>query len=262
MIRGLRPAFAGLLAATSLAWPQRPSDADADALIVRSREKALAYARSLPDFVCTEVVRRYIDTRRTGRWIPSDTLTIKLTYFQQKEEHTLLEIDDKPTSRNFEGLEGAIGVGEFGGVLRSIFEGQSGTAFHWESWKNVRKHRTAVYAYAVPLERSHYVLETGVPGSSRQAIAGYHGVLEIDSDTGEVLHFTYLADHISKELDLEYAVTTVDYDFADVGGHDYLLPARSETRMRSSRVLMWNQMEFREYRKFSTESIITFGPGK
>jgi hypothetical protein len=32
--------------------------------------------------------------------------------------------------------------------------------------------------------------------------------------------------------------------------------------MRSPRVSMRNEMEFRDYRKFSTESTVTFGPGK
>ena len=41
------------------AWGQRPSDTATAGLIEGSREKALAYARSLPDFVCTEVITRY-----------------------------------------------------------------------------------------------------------------------------------------------------------------------------------------------------------
>jgi hypothetical protein len=50
----------------------------------------------------------------------------------------------------------------------------------------------------------------------------------------------------------------VDYNCAGVGGRNYLLPARSGTVIR--RPLMWmrNQMEFRDYGKFSTESNITF----
>jgi hypothetical protein len=77
-----------------------------------------------------------------------------------------------------------------------------------------------------------------------------------------VIHFTYQADGIPKELGLDFALTTVDYDFADVGGRDYLLPARSETEMRSPRLSVRNQMQFRDYRKFSADSSITFDPGK
>jgi len=54
----------------------------------------------------------------------------------------------------------------------------------------------------------------------------------------------------------------VDYDFADVGGTDYLLPARSETFLRTPQLWVRNDAEFREYRKFSSDSTVTFGLGK
>jgi hypothetical protein len=252
----------GLLAWAAGAWPQRPSEPDAQAAIEKTRQKALDYARSLPDFVCTEVIHRYVDPRQRGNWIPTDKLTIKLSFFQQMEDHKLMLIDDKPTGRKFESLEGATGEGEFGGTLHSIFDPTSEATFHWESWKTVRKHRVAVYSYVVDVANSHYQMVTGVPGNSRQAIVGFHGVLDIDGESGAVLHFTYQADRIPKPLQLDFALTTVDYDFADVGGRDYLLPARSETEMRGPAMSVRNQMEFREYRKFSSESTVTFGDGK
>src|ERR1039458_3674108 len=141
MIRGARPLFAGLLASLCLAWPQRPSNTDADAAIERARRKSLDYTGSLPDFVCTEVIHRYIDTRQRGQWNPTDKLTVKLSFFQQQEEHKLLSIDDRPTNRDFDSLEGATGEGEFGGTLHSIFDPGSQASFRWESWKNLRKHR-------------------------------------------------------------------------------------------------------------------------
>jgi hypothetical protein len=247
----------------SLASAQRPSDPDAQAAIERTRQKALAYARSLPDFVCTEIVRRSSDPSQRGRWVQTDKLTIRLSYFQQLEDHKLMQIDDKPTERSYASLEGATGVGEFGGTLRSIFDPASQAVFRWEGWKNVRKHRAAVYSYLVLREHSHYIIATGVRGGDvQQGIVGYHGQIEIDRETDEVLHFAYEADHIPKPLRVDYALTTVDYDLADVGGHQYLLPARSDTEMRSPRLTVRNQMEFREYRKFSTESTISFGDQK
>lgn len=54
----------------------------------------------------------------------------------------------------------------------------------------------------------------------------------------------------------------MDYDFAEVGGKDYLLPARSETEVRGPQHWARNKMEFREYRKFSADSTVDFGPVK
>jgi hypothetical protein len=220
-------ALCGLLLWTSLAWAQRPSGADAAAMIERTRVKALAYARSLPDFVCTEVIRRYSQSAPTigysirgsgvglagpagSRWIPTDKLTVELTFFQRKEEHKLIAIDGKPTDRKYEGLTGGIGTGEFGGTLQDIFDPSSLTAFYWQSWKGARKRRTAIYTYRVEAAHSSLVVVDGAPGETHQAVVGFHGDLEINSETGELLRFTYLVDDIPKDVKLDHTSTTVD----------------------------------------------------
>jgi hypothetical protein len=251
----------GLLLCAAFAWGQRPSDADSAALIERSRQKALDYSHALPDFACSEVVRRYAapaDGLKFGAWVHTDTLTIKLSYSQRTEGHKLELIDGKPTDRKFEELGGATSSGEFGGILRTIFDPASQAAFDWERWKTARKHRTAIYQYAVAAASSPYYLRH----ANRRAIVGIHGAVDVDSETGEVLQLTYIAYEIPKQLDVQYSTTTVEYDFASVGGKNYLLPTRSETELHSSEMWARNRMEFREYRKFSADSIIDFGTGK
>jgi hypothetical protein len=233
--------------------------------------------RSLPDFMCTEVVRRYRDSRpqtvrgRTWRtmglpaemtWTPTDKLTVKLSYFQQREEHKLVLVNDKPTDQNYENLTGGIEKGEFGATLQGIFDPATSTSFHWERWKTVRRHRTALFAYEVDRAHSRYVVASGAPGDVHQAVVAFHGDMEIDRETGEVLHFTYVADAIPKEVNLDQVSTAVDYNFADVGGRSYLLPAHCQTEIHSPELSVRNDMDFREYRKFSADSQIEFGIGK
>jgi hypothetical protein len=163
-MRALRLALGAWLLWTPVAWAQRPSDADAAAIVEIARAKALAYTKSLPDFVCAQTIRRYIaesDGRRSLPWVQRDTLSIKLSYFQQAEEHKLVLINGKPTELKYEGLEGATSSGEFGGILRTIFDPASQGAFEWKSWKNVKKHRTAEYEYAVSAANSPYNLRFG-----------------------------------------------------------------------------------------------------
>jgi hypothetical protein len=262
MTHVFRPAFIGLLVWASPAWAQRPSGADAGAMVEKSRQKALDYARSLPDFVCTEVISRSYDRGQRDEWIAADKLTIKLSYFQQKEEHKLVLIDGKPADRSYEDLEGATGAGEFGGALLGIFDPASQTAFRWESWKVVRRHRVAVYTYAVPAAHSRYLMTTGARGATHKAMVEYNGKLDLDTETGEVLHFTYMTGRLPRDLSLDYVRNSVDYDFAEVGGREYLLPARSETELHAPDQSRRNQIDFRDYRKFSADSTITFGPQK
>jgi hypothetical protein len=262
MVRGFSLAILGVLACACLAAPQRPSDLDAGYAIEKSRAIALDYTRSLPDFVCSEVVRRFADPRHRDAWVPTDTLTIRLSYFEQKEQHKLNLIDGKVTDRSYESLEGGVSVGEFGATLRTIFDPASAAHFQWQSWKNVRKRRAAVYSYVVEPSRSRYVLINRVAEGMVQAVVGFHGVVELDRETGEVLHFTYDADNIPKKVGIEYAASTVDYDFAGVGGRKYLLPASAVMVLHSPSVWVRNDVEFREYRKFSSDSTIDFGADK
>jgi len=257
----------GVLAVFLLAAPQRPSAGDADALLERARTAALAYSRSLPDFVCTETVRRSLAQSLLGRVMPvnwrlNDTLTMKVSYFNQKEDHKLELINGKAPGRTFDDLGGAIGMGEFGGMLDGIFTPASETAFRWESWKKEGGRRVAVYSYVVQQAHSAYLLSTATAFGPKQAMVGYHGVLEIEEATGAVLRFTYEADRIPRDLVLTYALTTVIYSTADVGGAKYLLPSSSETELRGESMGMRNEMEFRDYNKYASDSKISYGTDK
>lgn len=261
-------AWVGLLAIGCLAWGQRQSDADAAALIERARQKALAYTKSLPDFECTEVVRRYtynsagLTPRQRIEPAPADKLTIRIRYSRNREEHKLILIDDTATDRTFESLQGAIGTGEFGATMSAIFDPATATAFRWESWKTERKRRVAMFGYTVDDAHSRYRFATGVPGDLHEAIVPYHGVLEVDGETGEVLHFSYATVRLPNHFMVQSSTTTVDYGLSDVGGQEYLLPARSVTVLSGPKVSARNEIEFREYHKFTADSSIEFGPVK
>jgi hypothetical protein len=256
-------AFSAVLMWTAPVWAQRPSDADVATMIERARQKALAYTQSLPDFVATEVIHRFAGSYREGiGGHPVDTLTVQLRYSQHKEEHTLLQIDGQPAQRTFESLQGTVGSGEFGATLIAIFDPESQTAFHWQSWKNVRGRRAAVFGFQVNGPHSRYHLSATADGSATQADAGYHGLLTIDGETGDVLHLEYQADHIPAVLHLRSASTKVDYAPASVGDREYLLPSHCETEMHGPTDWARNVMDFREYQKFSTDSTVEFGHPK
>jgi hypothetical protein len=236
----------------------------------KSRQKSLAYARSLPDFVCTEVISRHklnltggITGRNPPDWFLIDKLTVNLSYFQQHEAHELKLLNGESTKQTFDSLAvGATSTGEFGGILSSIFDPASQTSFRWESWENERRRPVGVYAYDVDEIHSTYYVEGGKPGKIRRAIVGFHGTLEMDRETGEVLHLDHVADHIPSELQMPKTVTEIDYDFIEVNGNQYLLPVHSQTNT-DGRTESWkNETAFRDYRKFDVNSKMDFGADK
>jgi hypothetical protein len=54
----------------------------------------------------------------------------------------------------------------------------------------------------------------------------------------------------------------LNYGYATIGDKKFLLPLTSELKSRRGKKLSWNAAEFRVYRKFGTESNITFDAGE
>src|ERR1035438_8408645 len=92
--------------------PIPPPTAEEQGVILDEvREYALNYSRNLPDFICTQVVTRFAAARpgtRYGgapddspRWQQLDKLTIRLSYFDQKEDPKLILINNAPTSMDY-----------------------------------------------------------------------------------------------------------------------------------------------------------------
>src|ERR1039458_7829340 len=188
----------GLLACAAAGWAQAPTPEETGAAMEKIRIVALAYARSLPDFVCTQLVHRYIDLTRRSLWRPLDTLTIKLSYFEQREDHKLVLIDGTPSEKSYVDLNGAVTTGEFGAVLQQIFDPASQAVFTWEKWTKVGKRRAAVYLFHVDERHSSYSLNFRASAEIARATVGYRGMVAVDCETGDVLRLTYTADAIPK----------------------------------------------------------------
>src|SRR5580704_6803457 len=110
-----------------------------------ARANSLNYVQSLPDFICTQIVRRYTDPRDRDDWKLSDTLLIKLSFFGHKEDYKLISINGRPTNRSYREASGAVSEGEFGSILIQIFSKGSNSTFQWDHWTNLRKRSTHVY---------------------------------------------------------------------------------------------------------------------
>ena len=243
--------------APAMAQPLEPEQAG---LLEKARESALRYSASLPDFICTEVVQRSQDPQGNGRWRSLDTLTVKLSYSGHKEDYKLVEINGKPTALDYLSAGGALSTGEFGTRLFSIFDPRSRGEFHWKGWTTLHKRRVARFSYRIARERSIYLIQFGtVPASANSIVVAYHGEVYVDGETHMALRLTQQAE-IPQDFPIQANESTVDYDFAAVGGRQYLLPSHAYTRTKSGKYVAENNIEFRQYRKFQTEANITFDP--
>lgn len=231
-----------------------PSLAEQRRVIEQAREYALSYTKHLPDFICTQVTRRYVDPNGLEFWQQADVITARLTYFEQHEEYKVVLVNNRVTEASMDSLGGATSTGEFGSMLRELFEPETQTEFQWERWATLRGRRAHVFSYQVAQPRSHWHVNYQ---KRIEIVPGYRGLVYVDRDTLSVLRITLEA-LLPPSFPLQQAASTLDYDFAEISGGLYMLPLKAVVRMREGRLLLKNEVEFRLYRKFTAEATITF----
>jgi hypothetical protein len=232
-----------------------PSSEEQARILDEVREYALNYTKGLPDYICTEVTRRYADPRGGQSWQLIDTLTARLSYYEQKEDYKLILVNNQMTQQSYNQLGGASSTGEFGSMLRDIFLPSTRTRFEWDHWGTLRNRRALVFKYRVSQLNSQWHIDYE---RRLDIIAGYHGFIYVDRETNQVLRVSLEAEDIPPSFPVQAARTVLDYDSVDISGHNFMLPLKAEVLMHSGGFSTRNDKEFRLYRKFSTESEIKF----
>lgn len=238
-----------------------PSPEEQGKVIEQAREYAMNYTKSLPDFLCTQVTRRYVDPHGAQFWGLEDTLTAHVSYVEHKEEYKLMSRNGQmATNSSIWSVGGANSAGEFGSMMAEIFDPKTEASFRWERWATLRGRRAYVYAYQVAQPRSKWHVAYGrdsAGGSKAETVPGYHGLVFVDRDLLAVLRITLVAE-LPPDFPMQQVEDTLDYDLATISGHEYLLPLRAVVLMREGTHHSKNEVEFRLYRKFSAEATLTF----
>lgn len=233
-----------------------PSRGEQDRIIEAVRQYARSYTEQLPDFICTQVTRRYGDPSGLEIWRQLDTITARVSYYQDREDYQVVLIDNRPVDMGMRELGGATSTGEFGTMLRQLFAESTDADFRWLRWGKLRGRPAHVYEYRVARDRSQWSISYE---DREHVIVGYQGLVFVDEAASQVLRITVKATEIPPSFPVQDAETVLDYDFVDISGREYLLPLKFDMRMRSGKLLTKNEVEFRMYRKFEAESVITFG---
>ncbi len=72
-----------------------PSEAEQRKLIEEARQISLGYTKSLPDFLCLQVTRRYFDPSGLEYFQLADTVAARLSYFEQKEDYKVVSVNGR-----------------------------------------------------------------------------------------------------------------------------------------------------------------------
>jgi len=238
--------------------PMVPPDAtQQNETLAAITRNALNYSDSLPNFICLQVTQRYVDRSGGDHFVATDKIAERLSYFEHKEDYKVISVNDTPvTNRKHEQLGGATSSGEFGTMLREIFDPASHTEFQWQRWGKLRDHIMHVYSFRVRLENSQYRITA--EDVKRTVTVGYHGLIYADRDSRSVMRITMEADDIPADFPIRSASETLDYDSIAISGEKFILPLKVEMQMRDGKSAMKNEAAFRLYNKFGADTSITF----
>lgn len=234
-----------------------PSGTEQERLLASARQVALDYASRLPNLLCTETVRRFVNQGRG--FAPGDTLTVEVGYYENQETCRLTEVNGSPVAMPYSDAMGMVSRGELGANMRTIFDPASAGEFRFERWTTVGGRRAAVYSYRVDRSKAHYTITAYGGDTLQRDQTGLRGEATIDRETYRILRLHYIADAIPPAFPVRRMDVTVDYGDAEIAGARYLLPLKavveSQVKSRTDR----NEVSFGPYRKFSSESSISFG---
>jgi hypothetical protein len=242
-----------------------PSSEEQAAALEEVRGYALSYSKNLPDFICTEVTRRFgalpPGTRGWGaagdspRWQAIDTVTKRLSYFDQKEEYKTILHNNTTMSDQNKSVGGSESFGDFGSMLREIFEPATEARFEWDHWGTLRGQRVMEFGFHVRQERSQYSI---VVDGNKRIVAAYHGTVAVDPTTHAVMRLTVVAENIPSDFPVKSTQDVLDYDYQDISGQTFLLPLKATMTANLGDFWSKNDKEFRIYRKYSADAVIKY----
>jgi hypothetical protein len=224
------------------------------------KQYAMTYTQNLPNFICLQVTRRYVDINLSDNYHLIDTINAQLSYNEGQEHYNVVSVNGKLMNVGMYDVTskvgGTVSTGEFGSLLKSVFDPKSQSEFNWDHWATLRGKRMAVFNYFIDSGHSDWRITYE---NDMQIITAYKGLIYADENTGIVSRVTFEAVNIPKSFPVSETREVLDYDDVTINGKTYLAPLKAVVRMKAGTQKTRNDIEFRLYRKYGTESNITYG---
>jgi hypothetical protein len=221
-----------------------------ESLIERAREVAFQFSQKLPNFVCQEFMSRFIQRGREEKK-PLDLVSAEIVYEDGKENYRNVKIDNRPTDKRLEDIDGSWSTGEFASILLELFHPATRTQFRSGGASTISGVSAQVYDFQVQSENSHWMVQAG----SQNLAAAYAGSVWIDPNTARVLRIEMQARNLPSDFPMDSVETALDYSNVRLGEKSFLLPVHAEALgcERGTRNCSHNIIDFRNYHEFKSE---------
>jgi hypothetical protein len=232
-----------------------------DDLIRRAADTALDFTETLPNYVCQELMSRYQSESRPANWQAIDVVGTEVIYENGKEDYRKITLNGRPINKKIEEMGGSWSTGEFGTVLIGLFSPGTAAEFHYRRDSRIAGISTKEYDFSVTHAHSNWTIHTG----SQTYDPAYNGTVWIDPASARVMRIEMSARSFPSDFPSDDVESATDYEYVRLGdAKQYLLPVHSENLscQRGTNDCSRNVIDFRNYRKYTGESTITFGDPK
>jgi hypothetical protein len=225
------------------------------------REYALNYTKNMPNFICLEVMDRFVYVKQVDRDMRIDRLEAQLSYTDGQEHYKMLAQNGKEIFSDMDKIQGgSVSSGEFASMMSKIFEPQSEADFEWDHWGTLRGQRMAVFRYHIDSGHSVFTISFD---TTQRIVTAYKGLIYGDPDTGIITRITFEAVDIPVGFPVRAATDILDYGEVQISGNPFILPLNAKLNMTAltpqGEQKNHNEIGFKLYRKFGVDSTITFG---
>ncbi|HBY63566.1 MAG TPA: hypothetical protein DEH78_27390 [Solibacterales bacterium] len=234
-----------------------PDPVERERIIEDVRAFALNYTQRLPNFRCRQLTRRLVGPSKKGEpEKEADLIVEELTYENGRESYKTLEFNGQRSDRDREEWSGVRSRGEFGTLLRAVFKPETQATFAWEGWTVLNGERHHVFRFSIAQDKSFFVFNH----NGRQEVASVQGRVMIEELNSSVTRLQLEGTIANRKFPIQSPTLALDYGAIRVGEFDFTLPVASVLQLKQGRRLVRNEVTFRDYRKFSSDTKVTFEP--
>ncbi|MCS7023223.1 MAG: hypothetical protein NZV14_00345 [Bryobacteraceae bacterium] len=211
---------------TAMLLPAQQGDERLEKFLFKLRQEL---AR-LPDYVCTQTVKRMSRAHEARAWESLDVIRLDVALVGDTELY------GKPGAKTFEKQpvaswvgQGAFSRGKFGSLAKHLFlGGEAAFEYRGEAERDGRK--VHEYFYDVAPERSSYRLKAG----DAEHTVGFQGSFWIDAENLDLVELEVQAYDIPASLGLSEASSLLRYKRFPIGGEEVLLPVQTTLELITS----------------------------
>jgi hypothetical protein len=225
-----------------------------DMMINDARDAASVFTSSLPNFVVEQVTTRYQGGGSPTSWHARDVVTCDVASVNGKEDYRNFRVNGHAIGGKPED-SGSWSTGEFTVTLEDILSYATDANFTKRGEDRIAGRTAMVFNMSVRKDNSHWTI---IDMANRQYAPAYKGSLWIDVESRRVMRIEQIAQGMPRDFAYDRAESVLEYGFVTIENKSYLLPVRAENLTCEARNCSRNVIEFRNYRKFTADSNLTF----